>query len=153
MKPHELSPSTTRRAAIGLVGGAVATAVGLAPAAHRRAALEADVDVDGHSMKFVATDGAYELEQLDVDVAYHGDEPLEPLFFTSAHMRKSRHVWRIEDGPDTVARGDSAAFRLVAPSETARIQAGQRAQLTLYRRGKQQWTAAHFHVPEQVIPL
>lgn len=153
MKPHELSPSTSRRAALGLVGGFVATAVGLAPGAHRRATLEADVDVDGHSMQFVQGDWGYELEQMDVDVAYHGAEPLDPLFFTSAHKRKSRHVWQIEDGPDRLSSGEISRFQLVAPSEGARLQAGQRAQLTLFQTGEEQWTTAHFRIPEQVISL
>lgn len=149
-RPRDAGETTTRRATVGLVGGLVATAVGFAPIAHRRASLDVDVDVDVLGYRFVDAldeDDHGRIDAVDVEIANRSDAELDPLVSSWDQRRKTRHNWRLEDGPVPLARGETAEYRVVSPSETANLHAGVPAQITVYKRGEQRWASVHVETP------
>lgn len=151
-RPRDVDETTTRRATLGLVGGLVATAVGLAPSTHRRAVLEG-LDVDVLAYRFVDGDEdgrKYgEIESICVELANGSGEPLDPLVSTWDQRRKTRHNWEIDEGPVPLPAGETAEYVVVAPGRTARLHAGVPAQITVYQRGEERWTSIHVETPER----
>lgn len=149
-RPRDLDETTSRRATLGLVGGLVATAVGLAPSAHRRAVLE-DLDVrvlNNHFAQKDHEDNHGWIGAIDLELANGTDETLDPLVSTWDQRRKTRHNWRIEDGPVPLPAGETAEYHVVAPGETARLHAGVSAQITVYQRGEQRWKSVQVETRE-----
>ena len=142
MKTHELGETTSRRAAIGLVGGFVALAIGAAPPMHDRATLDVDLEVlDYHYAD-------EDVDRVDVELANHGDD-LVPEWFTWDKERKTRHNWQTETGPVPLEAGERARYELVAPGEDGRMNTGYPVQLTVFEKGEQRWKSIQF-VPEGV---
>ena len=142
---HELGEQTSRRAALGLVGGFATLAIGAAPSMHERADL--DVDVGVLEVGFVADgDGA---DRVDVELANHTGDELVPEWFTWDKRRKTRHNWEIENGPVPIEAGERARYELVATGKDAWMNAGVPVQLTVFERGEQRWKSIQF-VPEGI---
>lgn len=146
---HELPSSTTRRGALGLLGGFAALALGAAPIMHAGAALDVELDVLNYryadpTPKRIEEDAtAPDVHVVDLELSNHGDQ-LVPLFFTWDQKRKGRHNWQIQDGPVPLPGGETARYTIAAPDETGRINAGYPAQLTVFDHGKQRWATTHF---------
>jgi len=143
---HELGSSTTRRRfAAGLVGGFAALALGAAPIMHDSATLDVDVDVVdyGYAERLNEDETAPDVDVVELDVANH-DREFVPLFYTWDQKRKTRHNWGIEDGPVPLGPGETARYRLVAPGEDARMNAGYPTQITVFEKGAQRWKSIHF---------
>lgn len=152
-RPRDVDETTTRRATLGLVGGLVATAVGLAPSAHRRAVLE-NLDVDVLGYHFVEKDHENDhgrIDAVDVELANGTGETIDPLVSTWDQRRKTCHNWRIRGGGAPLPPGETSEYRAVAPAETARLHAGVPAQITVYRRGEERWKSVHVKTPEEAI--
>jgi hypothetical protein len=148
-RPRDVDDGTTRRATLGLVGGLVATAVGLAPSAHRQAVLEGlDVEVlDYHFVEKDHEDNHGRIAAIDVELGNGTGEEIDPLISTWDQRRKTRHNWEIDEGPVPLPAGETAEYHVVAPAETARLHAGVPAQITVYRRGEERWESVHVETP------
>jgi hypothetical protein len=155
-KPHELDEPLKRRAAIGLLGGFVAT-LATAPAWHARTVLDVDVDLDGFDYEAVARRSPEQFEPaavaIDLELANREDVELEPMFTTWDHRRKTRYRWSVEDGPEVLRAGERADYRIEAPNEEASLLAGFRAQLTVWQLGEEHWRAIHFTTPDREVPI
>lgn len=156
---HELGSSTTRRRFVGgLVGGFAALAVGAAPAMHDSATLDVDVDVvdygyaDPSQERLEKDATAPDVDVVEVELANHGDA-FVPLWFTWDQKRKTRHNWPIDEGPVPVDAGETARYRLVAPGQDGRINAGYPAQLTVFEKGSQRWKSIRFTPDEKVLSV
>lgn len=156
---HELGSSTTRRRfATGLVGGFFALAFGAAPSMHASATLDVDVDVVDYGYSDpTAEERARDPTEPDVDevvleVTNHGEE-FVPLFYTWDQKRKTRHNWRIDRGPSPVPVGETVRYHLSAPGDSARINAGYPAQITLFEKGEQRWKTTHFTPESKELTL
>jgi hypothetical protein len=153
---HELGSSTTRRRfAAGLVGGFAALAIGAAPIMHDSTALDVDVDVvdygyaDPSAEQLDEDPTAPDVDVVELELANHGDE-LVPLFYTWDQKRKTRHNWEIQEGPVPVDAGETARYRLVAPGDDARMNAGYPAQITVFEKGAQRWKSIQF-TPDEYL--
>lgn len=153
---HELGSSTTRRRfAAGLVGGFAALAIGAAPFMHDSASLDVDVDVvdygyaDPSAEELDEDPTAPDVDVVELELANHGDE-LVPLFYTWDQKRKTRHNWEIQEGPVPVGAGETVRYRLVAPGEDARMNAGYPAQITVFEKGAQRWKSIRF-TPDEYL--
>ena len=153
---HELGSSTTRRRfAAGLVGGFAALAIGAAPFMHDSASLDVDVDVvdygyaDPSAEELDEDPTAPDVDVVELELANHGDE-LVPLFYTWDQKRKTRHNWEIQEGPVPLGAGETARYRLVAPGEDARMNAGYPAQITVFEKGAQRWKSIRF-TPDEYL--
>ena len=153
---HELGSSTTRRRfAAGLVGGFAALAIGAAPFMHDSASLDVDVDVvdygyaDPSAEQLDEDPTAPDVDVVELELANHGDE-LVPLFYTWDQKRKTRHNWEIQEGPVPLGAGETARYRLVAPGEDARMNAGYPAQITVFEKGAQRWKSIRF-TPDEYL--
>lgn len=153
---HELGSSTTRRRfAAGLVGGFAALAIGAAPSMHDSASLDVDVDVvdygyaDATAEQLDEDPTAPDVDVVELELANHGDE-LVPLFYTWDQKRKTRHNWEIQEGPVPIGAGETARYRLVAPGEDARMNAGYPAQITVFEKGAQRWQSTQF-TPDEYL--
>lgn len=156
---HELGSSTTRRRfAAGLVGGFAALAIGAAPFMHDSASLDVDVDVVDYgyaaetgelSLEGLPTDEVPGVDRVELELANHGAE-LVPLFYTWDQKRKTRHNWEIQEGPVPLGAGETARYRLVAPGEDARMNAGYPAQITVFEKGAQRWKSIRF-TPDEYL--
>jgi hypothetical protein len=146
---HELGPTTSRRGALGLIGGFAALAIGAAPAMHDSATLDVDVDVRHYSYadptaeRLNEDETAPDIDEVVVRLTNHG-HAFAPLFFTWDQKRKGRHNWQIEDGPTTLEAGETAHYWLNAPGKTGRINAGYPAQITVFEKGEQRWASTRF---------
>lgn len=156
MKTHEFEKKTTRRGALGLIGGFVALAIGTAPVLHERAQLDVDLNVVESSdaeidLGELPTDDANAgyIDMVEVELKNHG-ETFVPLFFTWDQKRKTRHNWEIEDGPVPIKNGERARYRIVAPGDPGRIHAGYPVQLTVFEKGSQRWKSIQF-TPESGV--
>lgn len=130
-----------RRAALGLIGGFAAVAVGAAPPMHKSTDLDVDVDLHRYYYGNTVPVG---VEHLSVDLANHTGETLHPVWFTWDQRRKTRHNWDIKSGPEALEAGEAARYELHAPGEDAEINDGYRAQLTVFQRGEQRWHSIQF---------
>lgn len=153
---HELGSSTTRRRfAAGLVGGFAALAIGAAPFMHDSASLDVDVDVvdygyaDPTAEQLDEDPTAPDVDVVELELTNHGDE-LVPLFYTWDQKRKTRHNWEIQEGPVPLGAGETARYRLVAPGEDARMNAGYPAQITVFETGAQRWKSIRF-TPDEYL--
>ena len=149
-RTHELGSSTTRRRfATGFVGGFAALAIGAAPIMHDSASLKADVDIveygyaDPSAERLQEDETAPDVDVVQLELVNHG-ETFTPLFYSWDQKRKTRHNWEIEDGPVPLGAGETARYRIVAPGETARINAGYPAQITVFESGEQHWKSVRF---------
>jgi len=106
-----------------------------------------DVDVDvvdyGYAERLNEDETAPDVDVVELDVANH-DREFVPLFYTWDQKRKTRHNWGIEDGPVPLGPGETARYRLVAPGEDARMNAGYPTQITVFEKGAQRWKSIHF---------
>lgn len=158
MKTHQLGESTSRRAAIGLVGGFAALAIGAAPPMHGRAVLDVDVDVlDYHyatesgviSLEELPDDEPVGVNRVDVELTNRTGDDLVPVWFSWDKKRKTRHNWEIEAGPVPIEAGERARYELVASGEDAWMNAGEPVQLTVFEKSAQRWKSVQF-VPEGI---
>ena len=146
---HELGPETSRRGALGLIGGFAALAIGAAPFMHDSATLDVDLDVrhynyaDPSAERLDEDATAPDVDQVVVRLTNNGDE-FVPLFFTWDQKRKGRYNWEIEDGPTPIGSGETVDYWLSATSEESRINAGYPAQLTVFEKGTQRWKSIRF---------
>jgi hypothetical protein len=117
-KPHEL-PSRTKRILAGvIVLAALAGAVGLAPAAHSAATLDAEVSV-------VEAVPNGQPDRLTVRVANTGDETIDPHVSTWRADRKFVIYW----GEVVVPPGEARTVQLTAANTT--LEAGERTHLAI----------------------
>jgi hypothetical protein len=147
---HELGSSTTRRRfAAGLVGGFAALAIGAAPIMHDSASLDIDIDIvdygyaDPDRERLNEDETAPDIDVVEVDLTNHGGA-FVPLWISWDQKRKTRHNWLIDEGPIPVGSGKTARYRLVAPGEDGRINAGYPAQITVFEKGEQRWKSIQF---------
>lgn len=138
MKTHELDATTTRRAAIGLLGGFAALAVGAAPVMHDQTSLNVDVEI----LDLGYAEGA--VERVDVALENHTDDEFVPEWFTWDETRKTRHNWRAERADVPIGAGERSRYELVTPTTAGRMAVGERVQLTVFETGTQRWQSIHF---------
>lgn len=142
MRTDGFDGRTTRRAALGLVGGFVALGLGAAPVLHRRAALDVELSVVDYQLADAPAEPGTPVGVDGVAVRLDNhDAEFVPLFFTWDQKRKTRHNWDIDAGPSPLPTGETAQYRLVAPGPEGRINTGYPAQLTVFERGEQRWAS------------
>lgn len=158
---HELGETTSRRAALGLLGGFAALAIGAAPPMHERATLDVDLEIlDYHyagegvengvvSLKGLPIDEPLDVDRVDVELANFTDNELVPVWFTWDKKRKTRHNWEIDSGPVPIEAGERARYELVAPGEDGQMNTGFPVQLTVIEKGTQRWKSVQF-TPEGI---
>lgn len=147
---HELGSSTTRRRfATGLIGGFFALAFGAAPSMHDSATLDVELDVvdygyaDPTDQELATDQSEPDVDEVVLELTNHAGE-FVPLFYSWDQKRKTRHNWPIDSGPSPVPAGETVRYHLTAPGDSARINAGYPAQITVFEKGKQRWKTVHF---------
>lgn len=111
----------------GVIAVETATALG---AAHVAIAVE-DVDVTENE-----TVAAVELE-----LTNNGAEPVDPLITVTSESWWIQNPWDVVEGPDVLAPGETAHYRVEAPGERARPAVGDRVTVMVLDEGTQRRSA------------
>jgi hypothetical protein len=147
VKPHELSNTTRRNFAAGLVGGIPLVGFGLAPRYHDAAVLDGlRVDVEDWTAERIEIRGNVKrvVTGLLVSLDNQTTETLTPVFSNWDQKRRTRHNWPIADGREILPVGKSDRYRITAPNDEAVLHLGFRAQLTVFQRGEERWQTVTF---------